>query len=117
MMKQLDTKLDKVKTSCSVIETNSCDITNLLLHPMALELKQRVEEVKEVRRAENLEKNLISAIISIEQMDVVWPLKNANTNTSVKNAKCMDMESWNAKSRRQCEELGKRPQYLRYNVF
>ena len=100
------------------IETNSCNITNPSLHPTALELKQWVDEVKEVRRrVENLEKNLISAIISIEQMDVVWPLKNANTNTSVKNAKCMDMESWSAKSRRQCEELGKRPRYLRYNVF
>ena len=42
---------------------------------------------------------------------------NANTNTFVKNANNMDMEGWNAKSRRQCEELGKRPWYLRYNVF
>ena len=53
---------------------------------------------------ENLEKSLISAINSMEQMDVVWPLTNANTNTFVKNASNMDIEGWNAKSRRQCEE-------------
>ena len=27
------------------------------------------------------------------------------------------MERWNAKSMRQCEELGKRPRYLRHNVY
>jgi hypothetical protein len=27
------------------------------------------------------------------------------------------MDRWNAKSMRECEELGRRPQYLRYNVF
>ena len=53
----------------------------------------------------------------MEQTDVVWPLTNANTNTFVKNASNVDMESWNAKSRRQCEELGRRPRYLTYNVF
>ena len=118
MMRQLDTKSDKAKTSYSPIETNSHDITNPSLHLTALDLKQQVEEVKEVRRrAENLEKNLISAIVSMEQTDVIWLLTNANTNISVKNAKCVDMEGWNAKSRRQCEELGRRPRYLRYNVF
>ena len=99
----------KVRQGQNILLTDRNDITNPSLHPMALELKQQVEEVKEVRRAENLEKNLISAIVSMEQTDVVWPLTNANTNTSVKNAKCVDMESWNAKSRRQCEKLGKRP--------
>ena len=27
------------------------------------------------------------------------------------------MERWTAKSMRQCEELGRRPRYLRYNVY
>ena len=29
----------------------------------------------------------------------------------------MDMEKWTTKSMRQCEEVGRRPQYLRYNIF
>ena len=98
--KQSNIKSDKGKTSCSLIDTNPLDITSPLLHLTALELKQQVEEIKEVRRSvESLEKNLISAIVSMEQMDVVWPLKNANTNTFVKNANNVDMEGWNAKSR------------------
>ena len=77
--KQSNIKTDKGKTSCSLIDTNSLNITSPLLHLTALELKQRVEEIKEVRRrVESLEKNLISAIVSMEQTDVVWLLTNAN---------------------------------------
>ena len=53
----------------------------------------------------------------MEPMDVVQPLKNANTNISAKNASNMDNEKWTAKSMRECEQLGRRPHYLRYNVF
>jgi hypothetical protein len=52
-----------------------------------------------------------------ERRDAVSPLTNANTNTFARNASLVDMERSSAKSRRQCEELGRRPQYLRHNVF
>ena len=42
---------------------------------------------------------------------------NANINTSARDAKSVDMEKWTAKLMRQCEQLGRRPRYLRHNVF
>jgi hypothetical protein len=85
---------------------------------MALELKCRVKEASLIRkRAENLERKLTSVIGSMEQMVAAIPLTNANINTSAKGVRNVDMEKWNAKSMRQCEEVGRRPQYLRYNIF
>src|ERR1700678_287544 len=75
-------------------------------------------EVKQVRRkAENLERNLISAIDSMERTDAALQLRSASTSTSARNVNSVDMERWSAKSMRECEELGRRPQYLRHNVF
>ena len=85
---------------------------------MVLVLKERVKEIKEVReRAEDLEKDLTSAIASMDQMDVARLPRNASTSTSVKGAKSVDMEKWTAKLMRECEQLGRRPRYLRHNVF
>src|ERR1700678_4423903 len=75
-------------------------------------------EVKQVRRkAENLERNLISAIDSMERTDAALQLRSASTSTSARSVNSVDMERWSAKSMRECEELGRRPQYLRHNVF
>jgi hypothetical protein len=49
--------------------------------------------------------------------DAVQVPTNASTNISAKNAKNVDMERWNAKSMRECEQLGRRPRYLRHNVY
>jgi hypothetical protein len=85
---------------------------------MALQMRERMQEVKRIReRAENLEKNLISVIGLTERMDVETQPTSASTSTFVKSASLVDMESWNAKTRRQCEELGWRPRYLRHNVY
>ena len=43
--------------------------------------------------------------------------ENVNTDTSARDAKSVDMERWTAKSMRECEQLGRRPRYLRHNVF
>jgi hypothetical protein len=81
-------------------------------------MKNKVEEAKQIKRkAENLEKNLMSAIDSMERTVAATPLTNANTNTFARNANEVDMEIWTAKSMRQCETLGMRPRYLRYNVY
>ena len=73
---------------------------------------------KELRtRVESLEQNLMSAIDSMERTDASWQQDNASTSTFAKSASRVDMERWNAKSMRQCEELGKRPRYLRHNVY
>ena len=53
----------------------------------------------------------------MEQTDVVQPPKNANTNISARNVSNTDMERWTAKSMRECEQLGRRPRYLRHNVY
>src|SRR6202522_835888 len=75
-------------------------------------------EVKQVRRkAENLEKNLMSAIASMEQTDAALQLRSASTSISARSVSSVDMEKWSARSMRECEELGRRPQYLRHNVF
>ena len=68
-------------------------------------------------RTGNLEKNLMCVIDSMEKGDASLQQDSANTSTCVKNASRVDMEKWNAKSMRQCEELGKRPRYLRHNVY
>jgi hypothetical protein len=82
------------------------------------DLKSRVKEAKEVqKRAANLEKDLIYAIVSMEQADAVQVPINASTNISARNVKNVDMERWNAKSMRECEQLGRRPRYLRHNVY
>ena len=82
------------------------------------EFEVQAEEVAKVRRrAENLEENPISAIASMDQMDVVQPQKSASTSTFAKNVSSVDMEKWTVKSRRQCEDVGRRPRYLRYNVY
>ena len=113
-----DIKSDKVKTSCLPIEQNSRDIMKPLSLQTELELKERIAEVKRVReRVENLEKELTSAIDLMEQKDAVSTLINADIGTSVRDADLVDMEKWTAKLRRQCEELGRRPRYLRYNVY
>ena len=73
-------------------------------------LKERVKEVKEVReRAKELEKGLTSVIYSMDRTGAARQQKNANTNTSARDAKGMDMERWTAKSMRECEQLGRRP--------
>ena len=85
---------------------------------MVSELKERVEEVAELQvKTENLKKSLISAIGSMEQTDVIQPPKNANTNISARNVSNTDMERWTAKLMRECEQLGRRPRYLRHNVY
>ena len=77
-----------------------------------------MREVKEVKeRAEELEKGLTSVIDSMDRMDAARQQINADTNTSARDAKGVDMEKWTAKSMRQCEQLGRRPRYLRHNVF
>jgi hypothetical protein len=51
-----------------------------------------VEEAKRLReRVESLEKELRSAIGSMEQTDAASPPTNANTNTSARNASSVDM--------------------------
>src|ERR1700678_3034516 len=118
MTKQSDTKLDKGKISYSPIEENLPVIMKQLLPQTVLELKKQVREVKEVQeRAANLEKNLISVIGSMERTDAALPPKNADTNTFAKDANRVDMERWTAKSLRECEELGRRPRYLRHNLY
>ena len=118
MTLQSGTRSDKDRTISLPIEKPSLGTMRQLLPQTALELKARMEDTKQLReRAENLEKNLISAIDSMERMDAASPPKNADTSTFAKNASNVDMEKWTAKSRRQCEELGKRPRYLRHNVY
>jgi len=118
MTKQSDTKLDKGKISYSPIEENLPVIMKQLSPQTVLELKKQVREVKEVQeRAANLEKNLISVIGSMERTDAALPPKNADTNTFAKDANRVDMERWTAKSLRECEELGRRPRYLRHNLY
>jgi hypothetical protein len=48
------------------------------------------------------------------------PPKNVDSDMFAKDASRVDMERWTAKSLREChecEELGRRPRYLRYNVY
>ena len=59
----------------------------------------------------------MSAIVSMERKDVVLQWRSASISTSAKSADNVDMDRWSAKSMRECEELGRRPQYLRHNVF
>ena len=117
-MKQSGTRLDKDKTSSLPIEESSSGITKQSSLQMVSELKGRVEEVVELQeKAERLKKSLMCAIDSMEPMDAVQPPKGANINISAKNVNNTDMERWTAKSMRECEQLGRRPRYLRYNVF
>jgi hypothetical protein len=77
-----------------------------------------VKEASLIRkRAENLERKLTSVISSMERTVAAIPLTNASINTSAKSVRNVDMEKWIAKSMRQCEEVGRRPQYLQYNIF
>ena len=69
------------------------------------------------KRVEKLEEKQMSAIVSTGRMDVSSQQDSASTSMSAKNASKVDMEKWSAKSMRQCEELGKRPRYLRHNVY
>ena len=118
IMKQSGTKSDKDRTSSLPIGGPSQDTTKQSLPQTVLKLKAWVEEARQVKeRVENLEKRLMSAIVSMEQINVASLLTNANTDTSARNANNMDMERWTAKSRRQCEELGRRPCYLRHDVY
>ncbi|PPQ92713.1 hypothetical protein CVT25_014020 [Psilocybe cyanescens] len=43
--------------------------------------------------------------------------RNAHSSTSASHANNVDMENWTAKSLRESEIVGKRPKYLRHNVF
>jgi hypothetical protein len=118
MTKRSDTRSDKDRISYSPTEENSPVITKPLSHQMASDLKEQVKEIREVReRAENLEKSLASAIASMEQRDAALQLTNANTNTFARSASNLDMDRGNVKSRRQCEELGRLPRYLRHNIY
>ena len=77
-----------------------------------------MKEVKEFQeKAESLKRNLMFAIDSMEQMDVAQQPKSASISTSARNANRVDMGKWTAKSMRECEQLGRRPRYLRHNVF
>jgi hypothetical protein len=77
-----------------------------------------MKEARQIQeRAENLERDLIYAIDSMEQTDAVPPLINASTNMFAKSVNRVDMERWTAKSMRECEELGRRPRYLRHNLY
>jgi hypothetical protein len=116
--KQLDTKSDKGRMSYSPTETNSLDTTKPSSRPTVSELKQRVKEVNQSRREmESLEKRLTSAIVSMEQRDVSPEPISASTSISARDASRVDMERWTARSLRECEEIGRRPRYLRYNVY
>ena len=113
---QSDTKLGRDRT-CSLPTENSLhDTMRPLSRPTELELMECVTKAKELReRAES--QKLTSAIVSMEKTDASLQQDNANTSTSAKSASRVDMERWNAKLMRQCEELGKRPCYLRHNVY
>ena len=117
-MKQLDIRSDKDKTSYLPIDHSSSVTMKPSSHRTVSVLKDRVREVKEVKeRAEELEKGLTSVIDSMDRTGVARQRINADTNTSARDAKSVDMERWTAKSMRQCEQLGRRPRYLRHNVF
>ena len=116
--KQLGIKSDKDKISSLPIGESSSGIMKPSSLQTVSQLKERVEEVEDLQeKAENLKKNLISAIGSMERMDAVQQPRNASTNMYAKNANNTDMERWTAKSMRECEELGRRPRYLRHNMF
>ena len=118
LMKRSDTKSDRDRIYSLPTVPSSSDIMRQSLPPTVLELKRQAMEIKLVRRrAENLEKNLISAIDSMERTDAARLQRSVSTDTSVKSVSSVDMERWTAKSMRECEELGRRPQYLRHNVF
>jgi hypothetical protein len=53
----------------------------------------------------------------MEREDVHPQQRNADTNTSVRSARNVDMVNWTAKSMRDCELLGRRPHYLRHNIY
>jgi hypothetical protein len=115
--KQLDTKSDRDRTSYLLTEDSLPATTKPLSRQTVSELREQLEEIREFQeKLESLKKNWISAIGSMEQTDVPQPLKSADINTSVKSAKNVDIEKWTAKLR-ECEQLGKRPHYLRHNVY
>ena len=98
MTKQLGTRLDKDKISSSLIKESSSGIMKPSSRQTVSELKERVEEVVDLQeKAENLKKNLISAIGSMERTDAVLPPRSVSTSIYAKNANSMDMEKWTAK--------------------
>ena len=107
MTKQSDIKLDKVKTSCLLTGKNSPD-------GIGTETMSGGNKGGQKKSGKSGEKS-----------DICHQFNGAN-GCSLATDKCkykhicksnMDIEGWNAKSRRQCEELGRRPWYPRYNVF
>ena len=98
MTKQLGTRLDKDKISSSLIKESSSGIMKPSSRQTVSELKEQVEEVVDLQeKAENLKKNLISAIGSMERTDAVLPPRSVSTSIYAKNANSMDMEKWTAK--------------------
>ena len=90
MMRQSGTRLGKDKTSSLPTGESLSGIMKQSSLQMVSELKDRVEEVVELQeKAERVKKSLIYAIDLMEPMDVVQPLKNANTSISAKNAQPM----------------------------
>ena len=101
-----------------MLPTDRDHITKPLLSQTESELMERAVTARQLReRAEKLERSLTSAIASMGKTDAALQLDNVNISTSARNASRVDMERWNAKSMRQCEELGKRPRYLRHSVY
>ena len=116
--KPSDIKLGKAKISCLPTDNNSLDIMRPSSLQTVSELKDRVREAKGVQeRAQSLEKNLTYAIDSMERRDVAPLQTSASTSISAKNASRVDMEKWTAKSMRECEDLGRKPRYLRHNLY
>jgi hypothetical protein len=117
-MRPSDTRSDRDKTFCLPTEDSPLVTTKQSLPQTVSDLRRRAKEAKEIQeRAENLGKDLKYAIDSMEQRAVAPQLKNANINTFARNVNQVDMEKWNARSMRECEELGVRPRYLRYNLY
>ena len=118
MTQQSGTKSGKGKIFYLPTENSLPNTTRPSSRQMELGLMEEIVKTKEVRgRMGNPEKNLMCVIDSVEKRDASLQRDSANTSTCVKNASRVDMEKWNAKLMRQCEELGKRPRYLRHNVY
>jgi len=121
--KQSESELVEDSQFYSRTERNSSNSMSLLSPQEELKQKKQVETVEdrkvatEILRIPTGQPQRKSATDLTAPTDVEAPTTNANIAMSANSARKEDIVSWSAKSLRESELVGRKPRYLRYNIF
>ncbi|PPQ85183.1 hypothetical protein CVT25_004190 [Psilocybe cyanescens] len=97
--------------------TNSMIITKPSWRQMVWDRKGKVGDCETLQDVRGAQAGDPKSVTVSTQLGGASSERNASSSTSASPANNVDMENWTARSLRESEIVGRRPKYLRHNIF